>query len=315
MGSNLVEKLPNLLKTIFLNELTRQWDRAENMDAEEFRYNVLSNIHYNLTPEDFKRHKLGIYDVLGTIEADLLCNYEHGSKLFRCITESELPVYSITVDKKLLDREFCKTMINNIPNVGAYILDKLPEFNDHHIKSYILETIRLNNMKNKDKIKFLTEYNSAYFDDTLHLDRLEEFIKDKFENKSLSDTIDYNVMVSEDSKRNIKSGLNSLLEDECVSIISYLENTKGSLADINSRIFQVEIDIINNLQELLEVEPELRDSLGLGHFYQLAHMMSRFVEYEVISFVSEILYANLKHNNVAEILSAFVYNYVKDSWK
>lgn len=309
---NVVDKLPELLERLFKQEISRQWSRETPMNAEEFRFNILANLHYNLSEQDIQRYNIGIWDVLATIEADLLENYEFGDKIFRCITESELPVYSVTVEKKLNDPKFRLKMIDEIPNVPFYILDKLQDMTSHTAISGIFETIRVNNMKMKDKLKISDHYTNS-FEEELPIDRFEKHI---LENSSLvtSSMLD-DLFDVDDIEPNVYRCLNDIISEQTNSCLQYLESKKGSIGTAGTIVFQIEINIINELQNLIDSSEQSRAILGNGSkFYQLAHIMSDFVEKEALTSVVEYMKERTKYRSVKLILSEFVKNYVKDRW-
>ena len=311
---NVVDKLPDLLEKLFKQELVRQWSRETPMNAEEFRFNIVANLHYNLSDKDIERYNIGIWDVLASIEADLLEHYEFGDKIFRCITESELPVYSITVEKKLNDQKFRLKMIEEIPNVSFYILDKLQDMTSHTAISNIFETIRINNTKGVNKLSISEEYVNS-FEEELPIDRFEKYVSDSIMGgETFLELLD-ELSDIDDIEPNVSSCLNDILSEQTNNCLLYLEDKRGSLGTASSLVFQIEVNIINELQDLKDSSEQSKDILGAGtKFYQLAHLMSDFVEKEALTSVVEYMKERTKNRSVKLILSEFVKNYVKDRW-
>lgn len=310
----MVDKLPELLDKLFKQELNRQWNRETPMNAEEFRFNIVANLHYNLSDKDIERYNIGIWDVLASIEADLLEHYEFGDKIFRCITESELPVYSITVEKKLNDQSFRLKMIEEIPNVSFYILDKLLDMTSHTAISNIFETIRVHNTKDKKPLSISEAYTNS-FEEELPIDRFETYIADS----SLGGECLINLMDElsnvDDIEPNVSACINDIISEQTNICLLYLEDRRGSIGTASSLVFQIELNIINELQDLVDSSEQSKNILGNGSkFYQLAHLMSDFVEKEALTSVVEFMKERTKSRSVKLILSEFVKNYVKDRW-
>lgn len=306
--SDVVDKLPSLLETLFKTEIMRQWERATPMDASEFRWNIISNIHYNLSPEDFNRYKIGIADVLADIEIKLLEEYLYGDKIFRCISESELPIKHPLIDKRLRDMNYCIKLVEKIPNVSEYILDKIVGFSHHDIISNVLEIVKKYNIKS-DILNLENSYINRY-DETTNVERLIDFIPEVYpENEEISESLNKLLELSE---TNIEKPLESMIDDEILRCLNAVGESKQS---ITNSLFAIELDVITELQELIDLDEDVRNILGTGQkFYGLAHVITRFIEIEVLSHVVEQMREKRKHIDVMNMIASFVQLYVKDRW-
>lgn len=311
---SLVERLPNILDKLFKSELMRQWKRSTPMDAEEFRMNLIANIHYNIGPEAFEKYSIGIWDILALNEADMMDNYEYGDKIFRCIHESDIPIYSSLVVRKLSDIEYCRSIVENIPNVTDYVLDKLVEFDKHSDIAHVFEMVRSHNMSNNNFLKVCSTFENSIQEDML-IEIFMTYISESFEAPLIVEFLEElsNIRDVEESAILI---LNEVLMDQIKTCLSYLEYSNGNYDTIDSIIFAIEINIITELQELADLSYDVQALLGSNKsmIYNMAHLMSRFIEGESLAFVVELLRKKFKHKVVKEIVANLVKRYVTNTW-